>query len=410
VFESAFASAALHAELQRYPQLTPRDRRLVTELVYGTLRVWNFLHAQLAALAPRGIDKQDPQTAAHLHVAAYQIVFLSGIPARAAVHCAVGAIRRQRSPALAAFANGLLRNLARRMEAAPRPAVADAVLQGAPAWLITALDHALGSGQSAAFLTQGPSPPPLGLRARDPAARERWMATIREELPDIEISAGLLSAYCLLVHRGGGDPRHVPGVATGGLWVQEQGSQGVVEKLGAQPGEIVLDACAGYGNKSLALAALTQPGGRVDSADLYPEKLTQLRERAQALHLPLGATYGVDWSQGTGDVPIDHYDRVLVDAPCSGVGTVARRPEIPLRRDAGSVQNLHTLQVTILAHAAKTVRPGGTLLYAVCSVLREEAEDVVATLPNFRLLSVERFTPHHDGTDGYAMARLVRCL
>ncbi len=182
----------------------------------------------------------------------------------------------------------------------------------------------------------------------------------------------------------------------------------MAEALGALPGERVLDACAGRGNKTIALADAVGPAGRVDAADLNDKKLERLRSRAAEAGVVVGETFAVDWSVGAGDVPEGAYDRVLVDVPCTGVGTLRRRPEILAKRTAGDVARLPALQRAILTNAARAVRPGGVVLYAVCSVLREELEDVTTALAGFEAGPVTRLTPTREGTDGYGMVRFVR--
>jgi 16S rRNA (cytosine967-C5)-methyltransferase len=400
----AFAAAVLDAEFARHPQLDPRERRFATELAYGTLRTWGFLRATLEGLASRGKAKLDPLTEAHLLVAAYQLLFLPRVPARAAVHRAVESVKRARGPGLASFANALLRRLT---ASESRPSLPEAVLASAPPWLIAALDRALGPGEGGAFLSAGPVPPPLGLRVRR-GDREAWVEALRAHAPDASIDPGRAAPTAIVV-RGAGDPRKLPGVAAHELVIQEEGSQAVALALGARPGERVLDACAGRGNKTIALADAVGPEGRVDAADLFAKKLERLREASEGAGVRLGELYAVDWTAGRGAVPEGAYDRVLVDAPCSGVGTLRRRPEIARRRTPEDVARLAELQAAILRNAASAVRPGGTLVFAVCSVLAEEFEGVLGEgLAGFTKVEARRLLPQREGTDGYSIATLVR--
>jgi 16S rRNA (cytosine967-C5)-methyltransferase len=197
--------------------------------------------------------------------------------------------------------------------------------------------------------------------------------------------------------------------------------------LGARPGETVLDACAGRGNKTGALAAAVGGTGAVDAADVHPPKLEALRRDLARTRRAVRACHAVDWAVGSGEVP-DSYDRVLVDAPCSGTGTLRRRPDLQARRSEADLTSLPVLQRAILSRVAGHVRPGGRLVYAVCSVLREEAEGVVASFlaerADFaaapfdseaaRSLAADgaatslRLLPHVHGTDGYFVAALAR--
>jgi 16S rRNA (cytosine967-C5)-methyltransferase len=180
--------------------------------------------------------------------------------------------------------------------------------------------------------------------------------------------------------------------------------------LGAREGETVLDACAGRGNKTAILARAVGPSGAVDAADSHPKKLDQLRRELARLDLSVRRTFAVDWSVGDGGIEA-RYDRVLVDAPCSGTGTLRRRPEIALRRDWADLAALTALQTAIATRTAGLLKPGGTMVYAVCSVLREEAEEVtgrvMAARPGLELEHARRLLPQADGTDGYFIAVLV---
>jgi 16S rRNA (cytosine967-C5)-methyltransferase len=424
--DRAFAAAALEAELGRAVQLDARDRGLATELVYGTLRVLPWLEAELARFAPRGLGKLDAAVRAHLFVAAYQLAF-TRVPAFAAVNEAVLAIRTLRGERLASFANAVLRKVAARASTLADADRDEGLVQSVPPWLRDALGRALTPEGARAFVLAGKEPPPVGLRVEDPEARDRWVRTLREAAPDARFEAGTVSPLAIAA-RGAGNPQKLPGARDGAWAVQEEGSQLAALALGAREGESVLDACAGRGNKTAVLARAVGARGAVDACDALPAKLARLREELAALGLSPRATFPVDWTGGSGDVT-GLYDRVLVDAPCSGVGTLRRRPDLVLRREPADLAAIARVQLAIATQTAAHVRPGGTLLYVVCSVLREEAEDVVAGLlaahpelrpapfegpaaravraiagdePSFRLL------PHVHGTDGYFVARLVR--
>ncbi|WP_437632995.1 RsmB/NOP family class I SAM-dependent RNA methyltransferase [Sorangium sp. So ce854] len=465
----AFASAALDAELRRAPALDPRDVGLTTELVYGVLRAQGALEARIAELAAKGRWTTDPLVRAHVLMGAYSLCFLDRVPPFAAVSEAVDGAQSAGGPRVGAFANAVLRRLAAAVESGGRPPLADAVVTSAPGWLRGALRRSLGRAAAEAFLSAGPVPPPTGLCLAPGEDRDAWLEALRAAAPSAIFEAGHVSPRAI-VARGAGDLRRLPGF--GAAWIgQEEGAQALAIALGARPGERVLDACAGRGNKSWLLSRAVLPGGAVDAADLYPAKLSQLRAAlsappassegagagggalpgdaqagdaqagdAQAGDAQAGGalgraaafvreTYAVDWTVGAGDVP-EGYDRVLVDAPCSGVGTLRRRPEIALRREADDLPRLADLQVAIARRAATRARDGGRLVFAVCSVLREECEAVAARLaapadddlgvrlepaPFDAELARElaaggdafRLLPHVHGTDGYFAAMFV---
>jgi 16S rRNA (cytosine967-C5)-methyltransferase len=423
--DTAFAAAALDAEIERAVQLDARDKGLATELVYGTLRVLPWLTARIERHAKKGIGKLEPHSRAHMLLAAYQVAFLTRVPVFAAVSEAVSGVTARSGPKVGAFANAVLRKVATDA-AAEKPSFAVAAAESMPPWIVSALVRALGDEGARAFVAAGVEPPPVGLRVEDtaPGAREACLAALTEACPAATFSLGQASPRAILAH-GAGRIEKLPGWGEGRFMVQEEGSQVVALALGARPGERVLDACAGRGNKTSLLARAVSPGGAVDACDLHASKLTRLTTELARVGLAPGRTFAVDWTAGSGDVD-GTYDRVLVDAPCSGVGTLRRRPDLALRRVPQDMAALTTTQTEIALRAGHHVRPGGRLVYAVCSVLLEECEDVVAALvarapelvlapfdaPELTALAGDsptlRLMPHVHGTDGYFLASFVR--
>jgi 16S rRNA (cytosine967-C5)-methyltransferase len=417
--DKAFAAAALEAEIARAPTLEARDRALATELVYGALRVTPWLDARLTRFTPRGTAKLDARVRACLTLATYQL-FFTRVPAFAAVNEAVQAVSDARGPRLGAFANAVLRKVAaeagraRGSDDAEAALLEEAVVESTAPWLRQALERSLGVEGARAFLRCGVAPPAVALRVDEaidqPGARDAWVERLRAAVPEASVEPGRASPLAILL-RGAGKPQRLPGFEEGAWSVQEEGSQAAALAVGALPGETVLDACAGRGNKTALLARAVGPNGAVDACDTSAAKLERLQTELARVGQRPRATFAVDWSVGSGEVT-GVYDRVLVDAPCSGVGTLRRRPEIGLRRRGEDLSALARTQEAIAKSAAVHVRPGGCLVYVVCSVLREEAEDVLAalasSLPDFDAAETFRLLPHVDGTDGYFVARLVR--
>ena len=424
--DKAFAAAALDADLERNVQLDARDRGLATELAYGTLRLLGWLEKRVTRHAARGLGAVDVQVRAQLFIAAYQILVLTRVPAFAAVDDAVSSVKALRGPRVAGFVNAVLRKLANE----PKPSaeeIARASLAAADPELGKAIVRAIGEAGALALLAAEESPP-LGLRVEDATTREAWIAKLREARPDATIEPGRVSPLAI-VARGAGRLSDLPGYADGAWTSQEEGSQVVALSLGARPGELVLDACAGRGNKTGLLARAVGPSGGVDAADLHPGKLERLVSELERIGVGPRSTFAVDWAAGAGGAH-GPYDRILVDAPCSGTGTIRRRPELLLRRKAADLPELAALQRAILARVVDLVKPGGRVVYAVCSVLREEAEDVIAEAEKIGLQPVPfdslvasqiasggggglaaasfRLLPHEHGTDGYFVASFER--
>ncbi len=422
--DGAFAAAALDAELERAVQLDGRDKALATELVYGTLRLFHWLEARIARHAKRGLGKLDPLVRAHLAVAAYQIFVLTRVPAFAAVSEAVTAIRGIRGDKLGGFANAVLRKVA----AEPRPSeeeIARAALESTEPTLRAAIVGAIGEAGAIALLGAHEGAPPLGLRIESAAERDAWVERLRAAKPHGSFEPGRISPHAVIA-RGAGRVVGWPGYEEGAWTPQEEGSQLVALALGARAGDVVLDACAGRGNKTGLLGRAVGAQGAVDVADVHPKKLDRLARELERIGVHPRRSFAVDWSVGQGIARAGDYDRVLVDAPCSGVGTLRRRPELLLRRSSSDVEELARLQRAILMRAGELVRPGGRVVFAVCSILREEAEDVLSDAlssanlepapfdaPAAIALAGDRATtlrllPHEHGTDGYFVASLVR--
>jgi 16S rRNA (cytosine967-C5)-methyltransferase len=412
--DGAYAAAALDAEIERNPQLDVRDRALATEIAYGVLRTRGALISRLEALAPRGIPT-DARVRAHLLVAAYQILLLDRVPAHAAVDAAVSAIKSQRGEKVGGFANAVLRKLA----GGGRTSREQAVLESVPVWLMEALTVSVGAEEARALLGIGEHQTEFEPHVAIRVVGER--AGSREWIDSAE--KGAVSPLARLIPRGGNLVRR-PGYAEGEFVMQEEGAQAVALALGAREGERVLDACAGRGQKTTLLRERVGPAAELWAADLYAEKLAAQDREMRRLGLVPARTAAVDLSVGTGELP-GGFDRVLVDAPCTGTGTLRHRPEIASRLRPDDPARMATLSEAILRRAGGLARPGGRVVFAVCSVLTAECEaviervsDVLAPapfdapeiLPLLRTPSdtALRLSPTRHKTDGFFVKSLVR--
>jgi 16S rRNA (cytosine967-C5)-methyltransferase len=404
--DQAFAAAVLSAELDRALTIDDRDRALATELVYGTLRARGALEQRINAVAPRGVA--DLAVRAELLIAAYQLLLLDRVPAFAAVSSAVDAVRAMRGARVAGFVNAVLRKLGQ----GEKLSAAEAAAQNVPAWLNQGLEAAVGVEETRSLLTPD-GVPAVVLRAIAGRAEPAWLANCER---------GRISPRARLV-RGEGDPRRREGYAEGAFLLQEEGAQFVGLALGARAGERVLDACAGRGQKTSLFVEQVGAGEPVWASDAYPKKLDALRSEFARLRLPLPNTRALDWTIGAADLPAD-FDRVLVDAPCTGTGTLRRRPELAARLAPEDPARLSALAEQILRRAAERARSGGRVVFAVCSVLREECEELVLRVADVlapvafdapelagivpRDASTFRLGPTRFGTDGYFAASFER--
>ncbi len=366
VHDDAWAAPTLDAELRR-ESVGRSDAALATQIVYGTLRTIPALDASLARHARR-LGKLDQWTHIALLSAVYQLHHLGRIPSHAVVNDTVELVRAKRGKGLAGFVNAVLRKVAADRPAVPAPPPAVVV----PDWLRDALTASIGTEHGADLLRIGDEPPSIDLRVRLDQDRDLIAEAILAAHPDAAVSRTSISPQGLRIS-GVGDPRALPGYSEGAFAVQEEGAQLIGLLLEAKPGERVLDACAGRGGKTAQLLEAVGESGRVIATDFHEHRLEQIPAELQRLRLNTARleTACVDWTVGAGGVQ-GGFDRVLVDAPCTGLGTLRRRPEILLRAGTDDAARMGETQRLVLENAAALVRPGGTLLYAVCSPLKEE--------------------------------------
>lgn len=392
--DGAYASRALAAALDRAADLSPSERGLATELVYGVLRRRARLDRALDAVADRGLASLDPAMRIILRVGAYQLLFLDRVPAYAAVHDTVETTKRTHGPRLVGLCNALLRRVSERGEP-PLPDPARDPLGhlveacGFPEWLARLAIRDVGVDIAVALGTEMGAPAPLGMRANRLAgvSRGALASLIAVERPDAVLTPSVVAPDGLLA-RAIDAPARTRAFADGAFAIQDVGAQLVAELCGAAPGDRVLDACAGLGGKTAQLAALGNNQAHIEALDLSPAKLDQAREQARRLGVRGVATVVADLTK---DLPSSAgpYDRVLLDAPCAGLGVLRRHPEALLRRTEADLPLLAATQRRMLDVVAERVTPGGILVYAVCTFDRVEGEDVVraflARHPQFSL-------------------------
>jgi 16S rRNA (cytosine967-C5)-methyltransferase len=376
--EGAYASSLLAVADER---LRDDDRALCYELVLGVLRRRSWLDCVLEHLANRRMEAVDLPIRLALRLGLYQLRFLSRIPPSAAVNESVGLVRAAGLKSAAGFANAVLRRATREPDYDPIAGVSDPVAKlkietSHPQWLIERWISTFGFDEAAALSRANNEPAPVAFRLtartienEDEAQRIlNQLAAAGVELRPSKIAS---NSWRVIRNRS---PLLRELSREGLIYLQDEASQLVAHLLGAQPGDRVLDVCAAPGSKTTHAATLV-PAADVVAADLYEHRLRTLRE--------LAAIQGNDSIQtvvhdATCELPFVEasFDRVLVDAPCSGTGTLRHNPEIRWRIQPEDIAELASKQKRILANAAKVVRPGGTLLYSTCSLEKDENETV----------------------------------
>lgn len=379
--EGAYATPTLAAAIDRAPHLRPAERALATEIVYGVLRRRARLDRALEALADRGLAAVDPEIRILLRVGAYQLLFLQRVPAYAAVNEAVEAAKRLHGGRYARLVNALLRRLGDRGEPALPDPARDPLgclveVSGFPEWLARLALRELGDERALAFAAAIAVPAPLALRAnRLLTERDPLIAALRTERPDAELCASAVAPDAVIA-RSLDAPGATAAFREGRFAIQDVGAQVVVELCGAAAGQRILDACAGRGAKTAALAALAGNRAAIDALDISGPKLERAMDEWRRLGVSGVRPVVADL---TAELPADlgPYDRILLDAPCSGLGVLRRHPELLLRRTEADLALLADRQRRMLDVVAGRLAPGGVLVYAVCTFDRREADDVV---------------------------------
>lgn len=404
----AYATLALGGALVK---LSPADRALATEIVYGVLRHRTRLDRALAAHAPRGLGGLSPVVRVALRAAAYQLLFLR-VPAHAAVDDAVAAVKARAGVKIAGFVNALLRKLASAGEPPPPADLERRLVEicSLPEWLARRLIDAVGRDEAEAAAEAMNRPPALALRVSPRTTRESAAARLLAERPNVQVAPSEMTPEGLLA-RGAGSVDDLALFQEGLVTVQDIAAQLVGRLCGAAPGERILDACAGVGGKSTHLAELAGGQATIDAADLSRRKLDLAEDAARRLGVTI-RTVEADLTRA--DAPLAaSYDRVLLDAPCSGLGVLRRHPEGKWRRRPEEIAELAELQRRLLAAVAGRVRPGGVLVYSVCTFTPEEGAGQVARFldghPDFARDGEPLVTwPHRHDADGFFAARLRR--
>jgi 16S rRNA (cytosine967-C5)-methyltransferase len=385
-----------------------RDRAFASHLAYDTLRWQGTLDWALGQHLRRPLGDVEPALRRILRLGALQLL-RTDVPARAAVSTSVALAREAvpggRQKGAGGFANGVLRALARGADGLPWPDP-DEDLEGHlarttahPRWIVADLLARYPADRVAAILEADDVSPGVSLRAT--GDRDALVAELRAE--GVDASPGGLPEA---VRAPGADPRRLAAVREGRAVVQDEASMHVVRATGAGPGDRVLDLCAGPGGKTGHLASLVGPAGRVVAVELHPHR-ARLVERA-------AAAIGVEVDVRVGDAaapPLEageRFDVVLLDAPCTGLGTGRRRPEVRWNRNPGDVDELAALQRRLLVSALAPLVPGGRLTYSVCTWTAEETEAVAdrvdATTDELIAESRRQLLPDLDATDGMFIA------
>jgi len=423
--EGAFASVLLASAGE---ELRADDRALCYELVLGVLRRQLWLDKLIEHYAKRDASRLDAPVRRALRLGLYQLRFLTRIPASAAVNESVNLAHEARLRSAATFINAVLRRATREPDYDPATGETSeleriAVATSHPAWLIERWINSFGAQEAESFARANNLTPPVAFRVNSLRAKgEEVFERLRGAGVEVVPSQIAPEAWRVGATNGGASGvsllRALAG--EGVIYMQDEASQLVAHVVGARVGERVLDVCAAPGSKTTQIAALSDDKAFVVAGDLYARRLRTLSESAARQDLQNVRAVVYDAEGSPLPFAAGAFERVFVDAPCTGTGTLRHNPEIRWRITHADIGALAARQRRILAHAARTVAVGGRLVYSTCSVEVEENEEVVASFLEMygafklirpdvpeRLLTDEgaaRTWPQRDDTDGFFVA------
>lgn len=422
----------IRTALERHSAMDERDRALLTEMVYGVVRWRGRLDWHIDQLSTTSPDKIAEPVRILLRLALYQMQFLDRVPDHAAVNETVNIAKASQPPHVVRFINAILREAGRRggdwhwPSVEEKPAEHVAAVASCPLWLVHKCFDQVGPEEARLFIDASNRVAPAVLRVNTLKATR---AFVIESLASAGIEAvpSPILLHAVRVPAMRKDIVQTAAYREGWIQAQDEASQLITHILAPKPGEHVLDLCSGFGVKSTHLAIFMENGGQVLSVDNSAWKLEELENNAQRQGVHIIRTLAEDILQLQPETT-GLFDRILLDAPCTGFGAIRRNPDIKWRRHPKDPYRMSQLQKEMLSHASRFLKSGGTLVYSTCTVFADEDEEVAkqfsAEHPDFRLEPAVDFLPescvamvsgpyfrswpHRHDVDGFFAARWKR--
>ena len=401
------------AQILRQEKFSDLDRKFCTELVYGTIKAGKSLDWKISRYLKYPLSKVDAKVLAVLRAGFYQIFFMDRVPNSAAVNESVELSKQFCGQWASKFINAVLRSAVREPHKSDFPTDNDvnslALRSFHPVWLVKFFIEEFGLDAAIKILQFDNTDPPLCLRVN-------FLKTTREDVLNALKTFGINAEPSTfapegIICKGHGSLDKFKMLRAGLCQVQDESSMTAARLLNPAAGEFVRDCCAAPGGKATHLAELMQNRGRIIAADIHEHKIKHIRQNAERLGIKIIEPLLID-AKKIGEKFPEQADKVLVDAPCSGLGVLRRKADLRWKKNLAEISELPTLQGKILSGAAKALKRGGTLLYSTCTIARRENQDVVekflAANENFELAEMQTLLPHVTNTDGFFSAKLIR--
>ncbi len=422
--DGAYANLAVQKQLRSSP-ISDIDRRFYTELIYGLMRRYNYLERIISYLTKRPSRKLSPFVFYILLVGTYQLLFMDRIPPRAAINESVK-LARKLTPGLHGFVNAVLRNVDRKRSQLEPTKLAKSEIEALsltynePAWIVKRWVKDLGPDETKALCETLNQPSVLTARINTLAVD---IESCKNQLEEAgwQIEDGLYWSEAIRIKEHGGKLEDSPYIEKGFLTFMNEASMTVAHVANPKEGMKILDCCAAPGGKSMHMATLMHNKGRILANDIYDHKLALIKENAERLHVSCLEVSKQDACL-LPDSYREQFDIVLVDAPCSGLGLLQKKPDLRWRKTEEQMNQLVTLQQQIIHKASQAVKAGGYLIYSTCTLNFDENEGIVnAFIDDHKEFTLEdaagglpwlmegpmlTFWPHKTQTDGFFIAKL----
>ncbi|WP_255298400.1 16S rRNA (cytosine(967)-C(5))-methyltransferase RsmB [Brevibacillus dissolubilis] len=428
--QQSYSNLELKGALER-THLAGPDVGLVTELVYGTIQRRNTLDHVIGKFIKGGPKKLQPWVLNLIRMSLYQIRYLDRVPERAAVHEAVEIAKRRGHQGISSLVNGVLRNVLRTADVWEVPeddeAARISLEESHPAWLVKRWIRLYGAETARAICQSNNKPPMPTIRVnRLRNTREMLLRDLEDQFPEAEPSR--VTPDAILLHSGhaAGSIQFRQGLCT----IQDESSMLVAPALHVEPGLRVLDACAAPGGKTTHIAELMNNEGEIIACDVHPHKRELIKETANRLGITIIDTLVSDASE-LPEKGLGTFDRILLDAPCTGFGVIRRKPDLKWNKSKADITEISYVQYRLLEQVSQMLKPGGYLVYSTCTIEPEENQEIVERFvkehPEFVLDNTladdmpeavsaimdrdrgyVQILPHHFDSDGFFIARLKR--